>query len=183
MKTVADDGLASVEARPRDLLARFYATPAAERLEAFRSIKMDEVAEWSSEEREALHALRSARFKELMDQQTWGPWGHPEHSLETIPAAFDPEGFIALPIPDWGMWMFLDRISHGTYSVTVGHMKGPDTPVLLRKPRWLSAGFLTARFESYGAGSRLRLGWARRWSIRRIAARVTSASETSGSAS
>ena len=42
---------------------------------------------------------------------------------------------------------------------------------------------LTARFESYGAGSRLRLGWARRWSMRRIAARVTIASETSGSAS
>src|SRR3954471_4664674 len=36
---------------------------------------------------------------------------------------------------------------------------------------------LTAHFESYGAGSRLRLGWARRWSIRRIAARVTIASE------
>ena len=42
---------------------------------------------------------------------------------------------------------------------------------------------LTARFESYGAGSRLRLGWARRWSMRRIAARVTIASETSGSVS
>ena len=42
---------------------------------------------------------------------------------------------------------------------------------------------LTARFESYGAGNRLRLGWARRWSMRRIAARVTIASETSGSAS
>src|SRR3954468_9968818 len=36
---------------------------------------------------------------------------------------------------------------------------------------------LTARFESYGADSRLRLGWARRWSMRRIAARVTIASE------
>ena len=42
---------------------------------------------------------------------------------------------------------------------------------------------LTARFESHEAGSRLRLGWARRWSMRRIAARVTIASETSGSAS
>jgi V8-like Glu-specific endopeptidase len=42
---------------------------------------------------------------------------------------------------------------------------------------------LTARLESYGAGSRLRLGWTRRWSIRRIAATVTVASETSGSAS
>jgi hypothetical protein len=42
---------------------------------------------------------------------------------------------------------------------------------------------LTARFESYRAGSRLRLGWARRWSMRRIAARVTIASETSGSVS
>jgi Peptidase family M28 len=42
---------------------------------------------------------------------------------------------------------------------------------------------LKARLRSHGAGSRLRLGWARRWSIRRIAARVTIASETSGSAS
>ena len=42
---------------------------------------------------------------------------------------------------------------------------------------------LKARFRSHGAGSRLRLGWARRWSIRRIAARVTIASETSGRAS
>ena len=42
---------------------------------------------------------------------------------------------------------------------------------------------LTACFESHEAGSRLRLGWARRWSMRRIAARVTIASETSGSAS
>jgi len=42
---------------------------------------------------------------------------------------------------------------------------------------------LTACFESHEAGSRLRLGWARRWSMRRIAARVTIASETSGSVS
>jgi hypothetical protein len=42
---------------------------------------------------------------------------------------------------------------------------------------------LSARLRSHRAGSRLRLGWARRWSIRRIAARVTIASETSGSAS
>jgi DNA-binding XRE family transcriptional regulator len=42
---------------------------------------------------------------------------------------------------------------------------------------------LTARLRSHGVGSRLRLGWARRWSIRRIAPRVTIASETSGSAS
>ena len=42
---------------------------------------------------------------------------------------------------------------------------------------------LTARFESYGAGSRLRLGGARRWSMRRIAARVTITLETSGSVS
>jgi hypothetical protein len=35
-------------------------------------------------------------------------------------------------------------------------------------------------FESYGAGSRLRFGWARRWSMRRIMARVTIASATSG---
>jgi hypothetical protein len=34
--------------------------------------------------------------------------------------------------------------------------------------------------RSHGAGSRPRLGWTRRWSIRRIAARVTIASETSG---
>src|SRR3954453_10688668 len=39
---------------------------------------------------------------------------------------------------------------------------------------------LRACFESYGAGNRLRLGWARRWSMRRIAARVTIASDTSG---
>jgi Na+/H+ antiporter NhaD/arsenite permease-like protein len=42
---------------------------------------------------------------------------------------------------------------------------------------------LSARLRSHRAGSRLRLGWARRWSIRRIAARVTIASETSVSAS
>ena len=42
---------------------------------------------------------------------------------------------------------------------------------------------LRARFESYAAVSRLRLGLARRWSMRRIAARVTITSETSGSAS
>src|SRR4051794_6205442 len=41
-------------------------------------------------------------------------------------------------------------------------------------------GFLTARLKSYGEGSRLRLGWTRRWSMRRIMARVTIASETSG---
>src|SRR3954466_3063093 len=39
---------------------------------------------------------------------------------------------------------------------------------------------LTARFKSYEAGSRLRLGWARGWSIRRIAARVTITPDTSG---
>jgi len=44
-------------------------------------------------------------------------------------------------------------------------------------------GLLTARFESHGAGRRLRFGWTRRWSIRRIMARVTIASETSGSSS
>src|SRR3954454_15854336 len=42
---------------------------------------------------------------------------------------------------------------------------------------------LTARFESQGAGRRFRLGCTRRWSIRRIMARVTMASETSGSSS
>src|SRR6185369_646699 len=49
--------------------------------------------------------------------------------------------------------------------------------------RWIAKSDLTARFESYGAGSRLRFGGARRWSMRRIAARVTIASATSGSAS
>src|SRR4051794_38314930 len=48
---------------------------------------------------------------------------------------------------------------------------------------WSDERVLRARFKSYGAGSRLRLGWARRWSMRRIMAKVTIASETSGSAS
>ena len=43
--------------------------------------------------------------------------------------------------------------------------------------------FLTARFESQGAGRRFRFGCTRRWSIRRIMAGVTIASETSGSSS
>ena len=42
---------------------------------------------------------------------------------------------------------------------------------------------LTARFESHGGGRRFRFGWARRCSIMRMAARVTMASETSGSSS
>jgi hypothetical protein len=42
---------------------------------------------------------------------------------------------------------------------------------------------LTARFESQGGGRRFRFGWARRCSIMRMAARVTMASETSGSSS
>ncbi len=42
---------------------------------------------------------------------------------------------------------------------------------------------LSARLRSHEADSRLRLGWTRRWSIRRIAARATIASETSGSVS
>jgi hypothetical protein len=42
---------------------------------------------------------------------------------------------------------------------------------------------LTARFESQGAGRRFRFGCTKRWSIRRIMARVTIASETSGSSS
>ncbi len=45
------------------------------------------------------------------------------------------------------------------------------------------AGWLRPRLRSHGAGSRLRLGWARRCSIRRIAASVSIASATSGSAS
>src|SRR3954467_5501286 len=68
-----------------------------------------------------------------------------------------------------------------------GEETPPSTPgrhYLCALPRCLMAKVeLTARFESYGAGSRLRLGWARRWSMRRIAARVTIVSETSGSAS
>ena len=51
------------------------------------------------------------------------------------------------------------------------------------RPRTTDMRRLKARLRSHGAGSRLRLGWTRRWSIRRIAARVTIASETSGSAS
>jgi len=39
---------------------------------------------------------------------------------------------------------------------------------------------LRARFGSHGAGSRLRFGWTARWSMRRIMARVTKASATSG---
>jgi hypothetical protein len=66
------------------------------------------------------------------------------------------------------------------------HKHGPEPDI-----EWFQAlqqvaeaiGILRARFESYGAGNCLRLGWARRWSMRRIAARVTIASETSGSAS
>jgi hypothetical protein len=46
-----------------------------------------------------------------------------------------------------------------------------------------AAKLLTARLRSQGTGSRLRLGWARRWSMRRIMARVIIASETSGSSS
>ena len=42
---------------------------------------------------------------------------------------------------------------------------------------------LTARFESQGAGRRFGFGCTRRWSLRRIMARVTMASETSGSSS
>ena len=57
-------------------------------------------------------------------------------------------------------------------------------PEILRYINHVADRFdLTACFESHEAGSRLRLGWARRWSMRRIAARVTIASETSGSAS
>ena len=42
---------------------------------------------------------------------------------------------------------------------------------------------LRGRLRSQGAGSRLRFGWARRCSMRRITASVTMASETSGSSS
>ncbi len=42
---------------------------------------------------------------------------------------------------------------------------------------------LTARLKSHAAGRRLRLGWTMRCNMRRIMARVTMASETSGSAS
>jgi len=49
---------------------------------------------------------------------------------------------------------------------------------------WLLLGSgvvrLKARFGSHGAGSRLRFGWTARWSMRRIMARVTIASDTSG---
>ena len=44
----------------------------------------------------------------------------------------------------------------------------------------LAAGRLKARFGSHGAGSRLRFGWTARWVMRRIMARVTMASDTSG---
>src|SRR3954463_2933457 len=63
---------------------------------------------------------------------------------------------------------------------------GGDTPAITARslrhstPPQMAKVELRARFESYGAGSRLRLGWARRWSMRRIAARVTMASDTSG---
>ena len=44
----------------------------------------------------------------------------------------------------------------------------------------LPARILRSRFGSHGAGSRLRFGCARRCSMRRIMARVTMASDTSG---
>src|SRR3954452_1481350 len=62
--------------------------------------------------------------------------------------------------------LLADRQEHGPYPWAAGSLT------------WRSV--LSARLRSYGAGSRPRLGWARRWSIRRIAARVTIASETSG---
>src|SRR3954454_4432514 len=42
---------------------------------------------------------------------------------------------------------------------------------------------LRGRLRSQGAGSRLRFGWARRCSMRRITASLTMVSETSGSSS
>ena len=42
---------------------------------------------------------------------------------------------------------------------------------------------LRPRLRSHGAASRLRFGWTARWSIRRIMASVTMASDTSGSCS
>jgi hypothetical protein len=67
--------------------------------------------------------------------------------------------------------------------VTCASESKSGTAADARRPAECLLVALTARFESHEAGSRLRLGWARRWSMRRIAARVTIASETSGSVS
>src|SRR3712207_7283777 len=53
--------------------------------------------------------------------------------------------------------------------------------MIRRPPRSTLFPYTTLFRSSHGAGRRLRLGWTRRWSMRRIIAKVTMASETSRS--
>ncbi len=75
--------------------------------------------------------------------------------------------------------------THRRSEVALGHVRswGGSTRAGAPRRRVVLSGVLTARFGSHGAGRRLRFGWTRRWSKRRIIAMVTIASETSGSAS
>jgi hypothetical protein len=114
------------------------------------------------------------------------PQSHPTLCLRQVEAAsvFPSSNQIVRP-PVSGPGL-PDRISLASQGSFDGHSwpwlpitnHGKDScAILTHRPRTIG---LRARFGSHGAGSRLRFGWTARWVMRRIMARVTIASDTSG---
>src|SRR4051794_33643225 len=71
----------------------------------------------------------------------------------------------------------------GNYCKATGDFGFGGTSAATAQVAGVIALILRGRLRSQGAGSRLRFGWARRCSMRRITASLTMVSETSGSSS
>ncbi len=112
-----------------------------------------------------------------------GERGRPPVPLERMLRIHFLQQWYALADPAMEEALYDSQAMRGFAGIDLAVDAVPDETTILNFRHWLERHDLTARFESYEAGSRLRLGWVRRCSMRRIAARVTITSETSGSAS
>ena len=118
-------------------------------------------------------------YHRVLNRSRWSGRAAARCLLGLLVAAFVPNGPVVVGIDEtierrWGARIKARGIYRDPVRSSQGHF------VKASGLRWIS---LRPCLRSHGVAKRLRFGWTVRWSMRRIMARVTMASDTSGSCS